>query len=81
MVHDNTQLPLIERVGIQLSPGRKHTLGYSKQTNVFLPSPYTTCSETITPGMQAMFDEFSDATYAYAMEICFTVSLQTYTYV
>jgi hypothetical protein len=81
MVHDNTQLPLIEKVGIQLAPGRKHKLGYSKQTNVFLPSPYTTCSETVTSGMQAMFDQFSGAKYAYSIDICFEVALQTYTYV
>jgi hypothetical protein len=78
MVHDNTQLPLIERTDIQLIPGRKHKLGYTKKTNSFLPTPYTTCSNKVTAGMQAMFDQFSDATYAYAEEICFKVALQTY---
>ena len=81
MVHDNTQLPLIERLGVQLVPGRKHKLGYSKRTNSFLSSPYTTCSDTVTPGMQALFDQFSGATYYYSVEICFQVALQAYTYV
>ncbi|CAF1045286.1 unnamed protein product [Adineta steineri] len=80
MVHDNTQLPLIERVGIQMVPGRKHKLEYSKKTNSFLPSPYTTCSKIVTPGMQAMFDQFSGAKYDYGLEICFIVAMQTYTY-
>jgi hypothetical protein len=79
MVHDNTQLPLIDRVETRLTPGRKHKLGYSKKTTVFLPAPYTTCSNTVTPGMQAMFDQFSGATYVYGQEICFQVAIQTYT--
>jgi hypothetical protein len=81
MVHDNTQLPLVDRVGILLKPGQKHKLGYYKQTNSFLSAPYTTCSETVTPGMQAMFNQFSGAEYSYAEEICFEVALQAYTYV
>ncbi|CAF0966874.1 unnamed protein product [Adineta steineri] len=80
MVHDNTQLPLIDRLGIQMMPGRKHKLGYSVKTNTFLPAPYTACTETITLGMQAMFDQFSNAKYAYAQQICFSVAMQSYTY-
>lgn len=81
MVHDNTQLPLMDRVALQLTPGRKHKLGYYRRTNSFLPSPYTQCSDTVTSGMQALFDQFSGTHYAYAQEICFEVALQTYTYV
>jgi hypothetical protein len=81
MVHDNTQLPLIDVVGIQLAPGRKHKLGYSLKTNSFLSKPYTTCADTITTGMQAMFDQFSGAEYAYGQEICYKVAIQTYVYV
>jgi hypothetical protein len=66
MVHDNTQLPLVDLVGIQLAPGRKYRLGYYKKTNSFLPSPYTTCSDKVTLGMQAMFNQFSNADYSYA---------------
>lgn len=78
MLHDNKQLPVIERLGIQLAAGRKHQLGYRKKTKVFLPPPYTTCTNTVTPGMQAMFDQFSGANYEYALEICYKVALQTY---
>ncbi|CAF2128500.1 unnamed protein product, partial [Rotaria magnacalcarata] len=31
MIHDNTQLPLIDIVGIELALGRKHKLGYKKK--------------------------------------------------
>ncbi len=78
MVHDNTQLPLIDRLETHLAPGQKYKIGYSKVTNDFLPAPYTTCSNTVTLGMQAMFDQFSGATYAYDQEICFQVAIQTY---
>ncbi|CAF0849586.1 unnamed protein product [Adineta steineri] len=80
MVHDNQKLPIIEKFGAQLIPGRKHKLGYSKKRTTFLPSPYTTCSDTVTPGMRAMYDQFSGADYDYTIEICFRVALQTYTY-
>lgn len=79
MLHDNKELPLIDTFGYQLIPGRKHKIGYSKKSNFFLPSPYTTCSDTPTPGMQAMFDQFSNAMYAYGEDLCFTVALQAYT--
>ncbi|CAF2194621.1 unnamed protein product [Rotaria magnacalcarata] len=32
LVHDNTQLPLIESAGIELTSGQKHELGYIKKT-------------------------------------------------
>lgn len=79
MVHDNTQLPLIDKTGIQLSPGRKHKLGYNKKTNTFLPLPYTKCSSQVSPEMEAMFKEFSNATYTYSENICFRAALQSYT--
>lgn len=79
MIHDNTHLPLMERVAIQLTPGRKHKLGYYKSTNSLLPSPYTLCSNKVTIGMQAMFDQFSGAHYTYGQEICFKIAIQTYT--
>ena len=81
MLHNNTQLPLVDRVGIQLAPGRKHRLGYTKKINLFLPSPYTTCKDQVTLGMQAIFDQFSGADYSYGEEICFQVAVQTYAYV
>ena len=81
MLHNNTQLALVDRVSTHLVPGRKHKIGYTKRTNIFLPSPYSTCKEKVTPGMQAMFNQFSSADYTFDEEICFQVALQTYTYV
>jgi hypothetical protein len=79
MVHDNTQLPLIDTLDTRLAPGQKYKLGYSVKTTDFLPAPYGICSDTVTPGMQAMFDQFSGATYAYGEDICYDVAIQTYT--
>ncbi len=31
MIHDNTQLPLIEKAGMTLAPGFKHRLTYMKK--------------------------------------------------
>jgi hypothetical protein len=81
MIHDNRQLPLIDRAGLRLIPGRQHKLGYRKKTYVFLKSPYNQCSDHVTPGMQALFDQFSGAEYTYELEICFKVAIQTYVYV
>ncbi|UJR18328.1 hypothetical protein I4U23_005230 [Adineta vaga] len=80
MVHDNRKLPIIEKFGVQLIPGRRHKLGYSKSTTTFLPSPYTTCADTVTPEMKALYDQFSGANYDYTIEICFTTAVQTYVY-
>ncbi|UJR33423.1 hypothetical protein I4U23_020868 [Adineta vaga] len=80
MIHDNTQLPLVDRLGIELVPGRKHKISYSTKNNVFLPSPYTTCTEKSNLGMQAMFNQFSGANYTYGQQICFQVANQIYTY-
>lgn len=78
MIHDNTQLPLIDRAGIQLIPGRKHKFGYTKRANRFLLKPYTTCSYQLTPGMAAMFSQFEGTNYTYGEEMCFKVAIQTY---
>ena len=75
MVHDNTRLPLMERVALQLTPGRKYKLGNYKRLDSFLPSPYTKCSDKVTSGMKAMCDQFSSAHYTYEQKICFIVLL------
>lgn len=79
MMHDNTQIPFVDRVGDQLMPGRKHRIGYRKRTYFFVSSPYTTCINKATPRMQAIFDHFSGATYAYDQESCYRAALQIYT--
>ncbi|CAF0841505.1 unnamed protein product [Rotaria sp. Silwood1] len=68
MIHDNTQLPLIDVAGTLLAPGRRHRLGYKKKTNQFLSSPYTDCTTKTPLAMQAMFNEYEGADYAYSQE-------------
>ena len=78
MIHDNTQLPLIDVAGILLEPGRKHKLGYKKKQYKFLPSPYTDCTTKIPLAMQAMFDQYEGADYAYSQGVCYTLCTQAY---
>ncbi|MCC7160082.1 MAG: amiloride-sensitive sodium channel family protein [Ignavibacteria bacterium] len=78
VVHDNTQLPLIEKVGITLAPGRKHKLGYRKKSTYFLSPPYTKCTSKISFAMQTMFDNYNDADYRYSEPLCYQLCAQVY---
>lgn len=78
MIHDNTELPLIDIAGIQLESGRKHKLSYKKKTYYLLPSPYSDCTNNIPQTMQAMFNRYSGADYAYSKALCYILCTQTY---
>ncbi|CAF1156566.1 unnamed protein product [Rotaria sordida] len=80
LVHDNTQLPLIEAAGLELAPGRKHKLGYRKKAAYFLSSPYTSCTSEISPSMKAMLEKYNGADYGYSETICYQLCGQLYTY-
>jgi hypothetical protein len=79
MVHDNTQLPLIDYAGMALAAGFKHRITYTKKTISYLRSPYTTCDDKIPPMMQAMFDHYQGAEYGYSEDICYDLCTQVYT--
>ena len=79
MIHDNTELPLIDVAGIHLIPGRKHRLTYRKKTSYFLQSPYTDCTEKIPLSMQTMFDQYVGADFAYSQDVCRLNCKQSYT--
>jgi hypothetical protein len=81
MIHDNTELPLIEKAGIQLAPGRRHKLSYKKKTYQLLPPPYSQCTTKIPLVMQAMFNQYQGADYSYSQVLCYTLCIQTYVYV
>jgi len=78
LVHDNTQLPLIENVGIGLTPGRRHKLSYKKTIYQSLSSPYSDCNDEIPPVMQAMFDQYKGADYAYSPILCMLICVAQY---
>jgi hypothetical protein len=78
MIHDNTELPLIDVAGIELAPGRKHKLSYKKMTNQLLSSPYSNCTEEVPLVMQAMFDQYQGADYTYSQVICNVLCVQAY---
>lgn len=78
MVHDNTELPLIEVAGIQIAAGHKHKLSYKKKTSRLLSSPYSECTNKISPAMKAMFSRYRNADYAYSPVICNAICVQTY---
>ena len=78
MIHDNTELPMIEVAGIHLAPGRRHKLTYKKRTYHLLPAPYTKCTETIPPVMRAYFDQYRGSNYSYSQELCNLLCVQAY---
>ncbi|CAF3936304.1 unnamed protein product, partial [Rotaria sp. Silwood2] len=80
MVHDNTQLPLIEKAGMALAPGFQHRLVYTKRDIFFLPPPYSTCTNDIPPVMKFMFEKYEGAEYAYSEDLCHILCAQAYIY-
>ncbi len=78
MVHDNTELTLIEIAGIELAAGRRHKLSYKKRTHELLSSPYSDCTDEIPLVMQAMFDQYQGADYAYSPVLCNLLCTETY---
>ncbi|CAF4647099.1 unnamed protein product, partial [Rotaria sp. Silwood1] len=74
MVHDNTQLSLIDIADMASGPGRKHKLSFTRKKSYFLSLPYAKCTNQIPLAMQAMFNLFQDAYYAYSQLLCFTNS-------
>lgn len=78
LVHDNSQLPNIETASILLAPARHHKLGFTKKMSIFLRSPYTTCTDKISPGMQIMYDEYNGTDYVYSRYHCFNTCIQEY---
>ena len=79
MVHDNTQLPLIDVAGMQMGTDLQYRLTYTKKTVTSLPSPYSTCTSQIPLAMSAMFDNYKGADYAYSEDICYLLCEQAYT--
>lgn len=78
MIHDNTELPLIDIAGIDLATGRKHKLNYKKRHNQFLPPPYSKCTTKISPEMYAMFNNYGGADYVYSQDVCYILCTQAY---
>lgn len=78
LVHDNTELPLIESAGIELAPGLKHKLGYRKTTAYFAPAPFTTCTDKVPILMEAMFSNYEGADYGYSETLCYQICGQVY---
>lgn len=79
MVHDNTQLPLIDIAGTALGPGKKYKLNFAPKKSYFLSPPYTQCTDNIPLAMRAMFNLFQNADYRYSQLICYTNCIQAYT--
>ncbi|CAF3751624.1 unnamed protein product [Rotaria sp. Silwood1] len=81
LVHDNTQLPLIDSFGVLLTPGKSHKLGYKKKTTFLLSSPYTSCTNNIPLPMEIMFNTYYyGADYSYSETVCYELCGQTYAY-
>lgn len=81
MVHDNTELPYIEKVGMALAPGFQYWLTYRKREIHLMTPPYSSCTENIPLAMKIMFEKYEGADYAYSEELCFMLCAQAYMYV
>jgi len=81
MIHDNTQLPLVDIAGLHFGTGQKHKLCFKTKMNFILPAPYSTCTDQVTFAMQTLFNHYDKADYAYSQLLCFAICIQTYTYV
>ncbi|CAF1412069.1 unnamed protein product [Didymodactylos carnosus] len=70
IIHDNTQLPMIETSDIELAPGKRHRLNYKKKKSNFFSSPYSTCANQPSSVIMDMFENYNDADYGYSRMIC-----------
>ena len=78
LVHDNTQLPLIESAGILLEPGKEHKLAYRKQTISLMPPPYSSCQSKLPRSMEIILENYGNADYGYAPAVCVELCIQVY---
>ena len=78
MLHDNTEVPLIDVASIELAAGRKHKLGFRKKASYFLPPPYTECTTKLSDVMQHMFRRYGGADYKYSQGVCYILCTQAY---
>ena len=78
MIHDNTELPLIEVGGFRLHTGQRHNLAFRRKNFQLLSSPYSNCTNTVPLAMQAMFNQYSGADYSYSQELCYVICFQSY---
>ena len=78
LVHDNTQIPLIEQSGVELAPGQRHKLSYRKKRVDFLSTPYTECTNKLSAPMEAMLKNYAGADYNYSQAICYNICQQVY---
>ena len=79
LVHDNMRVPLMDVLGLNLIPGRKHKLSYRKKMNYFLPAPYTNCANKAQQSMRTVSAIYPGAFYRYSQALCFRMSVQSYT--
>ncbi|UJR20215.1 hypothetical protein I4U23_023346 [Adineta vaga] len=80
LIHDNTQVPLVDASSFDLVPGQKHRFNYRKKNNEFLPSPYTTCNEKVDLWMQPIYENYPNSDYGYSQNLCLKLNIQIYTY-
>ena len=78
MIHDNTELPMIDVRGIYLGSGRKHKLMYKKRVYELQGAPYSRCTSDVPPAMRAMFERYNDTDYGYSPVLCNELCVQAY---
>ena len=80
MVHDNTEIPLLDTYGLHLMPGQKYKLNYKKQASYFLSAPYTKCIDQPPLSMDPVLVNYPHADYSYSQNLCYRYIIQIFTY-
>lgn len=78
LLHDNSEVPMIDVASIELAAGRKHKLSYRKKANYFLSPPYTQCTTKRPDVMEHMFKRYGGADYKYSQGVCNILCTQAY---
>lgn len=78
MVHDNSDMPLIDIAGLEFGAGHKHKVSYKRRTYEQLRPPYSDCTDIISPEMSTMFRLFPQNKYRYSQIACFLLCTQRY---
>lgn len=83
LLHDNNELPVMNKNPMGLQPGMSHLINYEKSETTFLPSPYTQCTSEISPDLYTLYQTtFADSTAsmytAYSESVCRDLCIQAY---
>lgn len=69
---------MIDIGGIEFGGGRRHKVSYKKRMYQFLDPPYSDCTKSISPEMNATFQLYPGTDYDYSKAVCYELCTQRY---